>query len=148
MKTRDDYSGAIQCSEDSIAYHSAGGGWSVRISDIRLIGEYTTANGPYVDDYFFVFLAAPEGGWHQASYYAKGMEETLRSIEQNFGTPMQLFLCKSTDFKTRIIWPPRLKGRELMEVIPPKKQSLWHKFTNLGVKDIRLSKAALEAFEE
>jgi hypothetical protein len=32
-------------------------------------------------------------------------------------------------------------------VIPSKKQSFWHKLTNFGVKDITLSKAALEAFE-
>lgn len=147
MKTHEDYSGVIQYSEDLITYRSAVRDWTVRISDIRLIVEYTTANGPYVDDYFFVFLTAPEGGWHEASYYAKGMEKTLQLLGQKLGAVMEVRLCKSTDFKTRILWPPGLKDKELMDVIPSKKQSFWHKLTNFGVKDITLSKAALEAFE-
>jgi hypothetical protein len=148
MSRRDEYSGEIQCSGDSITYRSAGGDWSIRISDIKLIGEYTTANGPYIDDYFLVFLTAPEGGWYEASFYAKGRDGALELLGKKLGALIEAALYSSTDYKTRIIWPPKLKGQEMMEVIPPKKQSFWRKLFDLGDRDIILSKAAREAFTE
>jgi len=46
------------------------------------------------------------------------------------------------------MWPPHLEGQELMEVLPPKKQSLLQKLLHWGERDIRLSAAALSAFEK
>ena len=51
-----DYSGELRCSAGLITYHSAGADWSVPVADVRLIGEYTNSDGPYLDDYFMVFL--------------------------------------------------------------------------------------------
>ncbi|MFA5193828.1 MAG: hypothetical protein WC740_24220 [Verrucomicrobiia bacterium] len=80
-----EYSGELRCSEDVITYRSSAGDWSVPIAEIRIIGEYTNTDGPYIDDYFFVFLTAPEGGWHQASFYAKGSDETLAALSRSLG---------------------------------------------------------------
>jgi hypothetical protein len=143
-----DYSGELRCSGDVIAYHSAAGDWSVPVAEVRLIGEYTNFDGPHLDDYFFVFLTAPEGGWHEASFYAKGRDEALAGLSRSIGAPLQCGLCNSTQYKTRIMWPPQLKDQELMEVLPPKKQSLWQKLMHWGERDIRLSAAALSAFEK
>jgi hypothetical protein len=46
------------------------------------------------------------------------------------------------------MWPPHLKDQELMEVLAPKKQSLLQKLVHWGERDIRLSPAALSAFEK
>jgi hypothetical protein len=145
MKKHDDHSGKLECSGDLLAYHSASGDWSVSISAIRLIGEYTNSDGPYLDDYFFVFLTAPEGGWHEASFYAAGRDDALRAVEKKLGAPIEAGLCDSTDYRTRILWPPNLKGQALMEVVPRAKDSFWQKLS--GSKDITLSRAAREAFE-
>ena len=143
-----DYSRELVCGEDVITYHSAAGDWSVPIAEVRLIGEYTNSDGPYLDDYFFVFLTAPQGGWHQASFYAKGRDEALAALSRRFDAPLQCGLCNSTRYKTRILWPPELKDQELMEVFPAKQQSLWGKLMHWGERDIRLSAAALSVFEK
>jgi hypothetical protein len=143
-----DYSGEIQCDGEVIAYHSALGNWSVRITDVRLIGEYTNSDGPYIDDYFLVFLTAPESGWHEASFYATGRDEALAALSKSLGAPLLCELCDSTQYKTRIMWPPQLKDQELMEVLPLKKQNLWQKLTNSGARDIRLSAIAQQAFQK
>ncbi len=140
------HSGELRCGAGVITYHSPAGDWSVPIADVRLIAEYTNSDGPYVDDYFFVFLTAPEGGWHQASFYAKGRDEALAALSRTIGAPLECRLCDSTEYKTRIMWPPNLKDQELMEVLPPKKRSLWQKLLHSGERDIRLSAAALKAF--
>jgi len=111
-----------------------------------LIGEYTNSDGPYLDDYFLVFLTAPEGGWHQASFYAKGRDETLAALSKDLGVPLECGLCHSTQYKTRIMWPPHLKDQELMEVLPLKKKSLLKQIMHWGERDIRLSSSALKAF--
>ncbi len=143
-----DYSGELRCGGGVITYHSAVRNWSCPIADVRLIGEYTNADRPYLDDYFLVFLTAPEGGWHEASFYAKGRDETLAELSRSLGGPLQCGLCNSTHYKTRIMWPPQVKDQELMEVLPPKAQSLWQKLTDSGARDIRLSAAARQAFEK
>lgn len=143
-----DYSGELRCDGEVIAYHSALGDWSVRITDVRLIGEYTNSDGPYVDDYFLVFLTAAENGWHEASFYAKGRDQTLAALSRSIGSLLECGLCHSTQYKTRIMWPTHLKDQELMEVLPPTKQSLWHRLTDSGARDVRLSAVARQAFEK
>ena len=143
-----DHSGELRCSAGVITYHSAGGDWSVPVADVRLIGEYTNSDGPYLDDYFLVFLTAPEGGWHQASFYAKGRDEALAELSRSVGAPLECGLCDSTHYKTRIMWPPHLRNEELMEVLPLRKQNPCQKFLHWGERDIRLSAAALKAFEK
>ncbi|MFN0069226.1 MAG: hypothetical protein ACKVYV_16520 [Limisphaerales bacterium] len=142
-----DYSGELSCDGDVITYHSSLVDWSVPIKDVRLIAEYTSSDGPYIDDYFFVFLTAPENGWHEASFYAKGSDETLAILSRSVGAPLKCKLCASTEYRTRIMWPPHLNDQELMEVLPPKNQSLWRRLTDSGARDIRLSAAARQAFE-
>lgn len=119
-----DYSGETGYSEDVITYHSAADNWSVPIAEIRLICEYTNSDGPYLDDYFFVFMTDREGGWHQASFYARGRNEALATLSRRIGTPLECELCNSTQYKTRILWPPELIDLELIEVLPAKKQGL------------------------
>ena len=144
--TNEEYSGELECSGESITYKSGVGCWSVPISDIRVIAEYTNSEGPWIDDYFFVFLTALEGGWHEASFYAKGREATLRALEKKIGAPIECGLCDSTEYRTRIIWPSDLKDQALMDIIPPKKQNLWQRITDSGSRDIVLSAAARQAF--
>ena len=59
--------------------------------------------GPTFDDYFLVFLTALEGGWHEASFYAKGRDRGARGTERSISAPLQCGLCNSTQYKTRII---------------------------------------------
>ena len=143
-----DYSGEIRCDGEVIVYHSALGDWTVRITDVRLIGEYTNSDGPHLDDYFLVFLTAPENGWHEASFYANGRDEALAVLSKHLGAPLQCGLCNSTQYKTRIMWPPDFKDQELMEVLPRKKQNLWQKLKDSGARTLGLSTSARQAFQK
>jgi len=142
----EDYSGELSFVEDFISYKSSLGNWSVSVTDICLIAEYTTAEGPHLDDYFFVFLTVPENGWHQASFYAKGRDETLRLLEEKLHVQLTPSLFASAQFKSRIMWPLRLANLELFEVIPkPSKVGrFWQKIS--GTRDIKLSHAAKSVF--
>jgi hypothetical protein len=148
MSIEKDFSGELRCVDGLLSYKAEGVSWNLKISDIRLVGEYTTANGPHIDDCFFVFLGAFEGGWHEASFYARGRDEVLPALGASLGAPIETGLCNSTHYKTRIIWPPRWRGQELMEVLPPKKKGLLARLFDSGDRDIVPSKAMREVFEK
>ncbi len=144
--TNEEYSGELEYTDELLTYRAGIGGWQIPVSAIRLIAEYTNSDGPWIDDYFFVFLTAPEDGWHEASFYAKGRDAALRALEQKIGAPLECGLCGSTEYRTRIMWPTELKDQALMDVILPKKQNLWQRLTDSGARDIVLSAAARKAF--
>ncbi|MEO6993771.1 MAG: hypothetical protein ABI273_09095 [Lacunisphaera sp.] len=146
MSVEKDYSGELRCSDGLLSYKSEGISWNLKIPDIRLVGEYTTANGPYIDDYFLVFLTAFEGGWHEASFYARGRDQVLPVLGAALGAPIEPGLCRSTDYKTRIIWPLKWKDQELMEVLPRKTKGLVSRLFDSGERDIIPSKAMREVF--
>jgi hypothetical protein len=87
--------------------------WRVSLLSVAIIGEYTTANGPYVDDYFFVFVTKPQGHHFHASYYAKGCEALLAALEDHLGAKIGCGLVKSTKLTSRCMWPPQLAGQAL-----------------------------------
>ena len=100
----------------------SGGGWELELDEIRLIGEYTTQDGPLADDWFIVFVAgrgesAPAAGCecYEAPFYAYGFETFLRMLRDRIpklGHPM---LAASADFASRVLYPMELEGRPLFD---------------------------------
>ncbi len=144
--TPEEASGEIECLDDTLVYRSGLGNWSLPISSIRLVAEYTNSDGPFLDDYFFVFLTAPEDGWHQASFYAKGRDAALTTLGRKLGSTLQTGLCNSTEYRTRIMWPEKVRDQPLMDVIEPRNRTWWQKLTDSGSRDIVLSRVAREVF--
>ena len=146
--SKENASGEIALVDRVITYRVAGDGWTVNLADVRLIGEYTTANGPCVDDYFFVFLTAPEDGWHQASFYAQGRDKFLSDLSVALGSPIQIGLCNSADWETRILWPLTVAGEPLAETVP--KPTRWGRVWDRinGTQDLVLSNAAKSVFQD
>src|SRR3954452_276863 len=99
-------------------------GWTLPIEAIVLIAEYTTNEGPYVDDYFLTFITVEDGQlfYSSCSFYAEGRDAALLEISDRLGSPVELGLAGSTEWTSRVIWPPSLKGMAYFtfETIPPK----------------------------
>ena len=99
---------------DSLVYREQGTElWRTSLSAVAVIGEYTTANGPYIDDYFLVFVTTPEMHHFHGSFYAEGRDVLLASLTKRLGTPVECGLCNSTELTSRCLWPPPLAGRPL-----------------------------------
>lgn len=121
MPTSED-SGQIEFEGDVIRYTSGTySDWTIRVNDIRIIGEATNQNGPFADDYFLCFATGPEM-WHEASFYAAGRDSFLSALGARLGTTFQLNLSLSTDFASRILWPVELADKPLFkcQYVPPK----------------------------
>ena len=106
-------SGHILLDSDVIRYRSiAYGNWDLPVADVRMIGESTNQSGPFADDYFLC-IATGSGMWREASFYAEGRDEFLYRLSERLGYPLAVGLCDSTDFASRVLWPPALAGQAM-----------------------------------
>jgi hypothetical protein len=100
---------------DRIECSDAGGKrlWSCPMRTIVLIAEYTTDEGPWLDDYFLLFWTCEDGHLFRSrvSFYADGRDEVIAAVTQHFNLELKLELVDSTDWKSRVIWPPELTHR-------------------------------------
>src|SRR6266571_3252079 len=103
---------------DTVTYWCPSGGWRLPVDRILAIGEATTPNGPWVDDYWLCFVTGYDGTWHEASFYTAGRDEVLACLSQRLGIPLELRLCNSTAYRSRVMWPARLFDVPLFEYGP------------------------------
>jgi len=98
-------SGKIEIIEDALVYRSADyGSWSISLSTINRIDEFTTEDGPFSDDYFFRFQTSSKEE-RDASFYAEGWSKLWPSLALRFSGLSAPSLCNSTDFKFHALWP-------------------------------------------
>jgi hypothetical protein len=112
------YSGTLELIDDKVCFRVDGSvNWELPISAVRIIGEATNGNGPYLDDYFFCF-ATDASSWHQASFYAEGRDEFLKQLSKALGYELVPKLVGSTDFDSNVMWPPLLAGIKMFSYKP------------------------------
>jgi hypothetical protein len=98
-------------------------GWTIRISEIVLMAEYTTDHGPSAHDYFLVFvtLEKAELFYSSVTMSASGTDAVLGELEKRLSCSLDLNLASSTGWASRVVWPPQLAGSAYLEVeeVPP-----------------------------
>jgi hypothetical protein len=127
-----------------------GESWELAASEIAVVGEYTTAEGPFVDDYFFAFVRA-DGMVFEASFYAAGGNATLDALGTALGGRLTAGLRNSATWCSRVIWPPTLEGAPLFELREREVRSLWHRVRRafgLGAVDAVLTDQVAQYLEE
>ena len=85
--------------------------WKVPIAELTLIGEYTTQAGPWAEDYFFVF-----GFGRPSKFYEVPLSmgsPILPILSTKLGSELVPGLLQSTDWRSRVLWPPAVAGRPL-----------------------------------
>lgn len=109
------------------------------LSNIVLMAEYTTNEGPWMDDYFLVFVAADGNTLNiaTASFYSDGRDEILRNLTQRWVTAIELPLFNSTQWASRVVWPPELVGREYFESKEVEPKTLSDKLRRLAFGPVR-----------
>jgi len=121
--------------------------WRLPISKLRVIGEYTTAEGPHIDDYYLVFVTNEPDHWHVASYYAQADDLFRQNLGVLLGGEIHFGLNRSTEWKHRILWPKALEGYELFQEIPEAKaKNFWEQirqFVHLRTH-LKLSQSAID----
>ena len=94
--------------------------WSLPVEQVKVIGEFTNDNGPFVDDWFLIFVTGLDPLWQQASCYADGNRRFLKDLSATLGSELQPALYASANFASRIIWPAELSGKPLFGFVDEK----------------------------
>ena|ERR1700722_2043331 len=118
-------SGCLRFENSDIVYSSEEKElWRLPLAKLRAIGEYTTSEGPYLDDYFIVFVS-DKADFCTASFYADGRIPFLLTLSEKIGDKINLGLSNSANWKTRGVWPKAIEGQEFLHRIPePKAKNL------------------------
>jgi hypothetical protein len=92
--------------------------WTLPLENLVLIAEYTTNEGPYVDDYFLVFVTMEEGAifFSRSSFYSEGRAPTLKELANWLGTPLEPSLTGADvgarEWNSRVVWPPQMAAKQ------------------------------------
>lgn len=115
----------LEVQDDLLAFRPEG--WQLRISNLVLIAEYTTDEGPYIDDYFLVFWTRENGELLKAecSFYAEGRDLALAEAGRVLGVQLDLGLASSTEWNSRVIWPEELRGKPYYEFTNVPRVGFW-----------------------
>lgn len=110
-------SGAISLSGDTIRYESRRVSWKLQLNTIVVIGESTTDQGPFIDDWWLCF-ATGQDRWYEAPFDAKGWSTFLDDLSSRLGHALIPALFASTNYASRIMWPPQLEGKPMFVYLP------------------------------
>jgi hypothetical protein len=108
------------CEEDSILEYRGPGreiAWRIPIAGLVLMAEYSTDGGPWADDHFLEFVCRESTyfTFATASSYAVGTDEVIAALAQRWKTILKPSLFSSTQWASRVMWPPTLAGVEYFE---------------------------------
>jgi hypothetical protein len=131
-----DQRGSLKLEGDNLMSRNKGGdiNWRTPLAALVLAAEYTTNEGPWIDDYFLDFWSN-EGGKllrHSTTFYVDGLDETMQALSQRLGAQFQLELCNSTQWTSRVIWPPELTDQPYFAFREVSAESWWARFTRLS----------------
>lgn len=87
----------------------------IEVKDIQLVGEYTTDEGPVINDWFLVFILS-EDNVMQIPLYVNGREAMLQYLSQFLGAEVAPRLVGSAGCATTLLWPPEVAGKPMWDL--------------------------------
>ncbi len=89
--------------------------FEIPVEQISAIGEFTTSAGPYFDDWYVTFIT--QNDWYEIPMDVSGIDELFLGLGNKLGVDLSYQLTNSTTWKTRIMYPEKLKERELYKIV-------------------------------
>ena len=104
--------------------------WSLPVSQLAVVGEYTNQSDPWGDDWFLVFVCQESSEFFLAPAWAEGVHVIREHLGEMLGAAIPASLANSADFKSIVLWPPSLAGSALMTFEEPASPGLLARVRN------------------
>ena len=101
-----------------------------------VLGEYTTDEGPYLDDHFIVIAIAPSRIF-EYSVGSSQCEEVLFYLKENLDVKVQFALSNSTECSSTVLYPDELRGNEFFTCYDSARRGLVGRLSDLLRKRTR-----------
>jgi hypothetical protein len=107
---------------------------TIPLNKVKVIGEYTTSDGPYADDWFYLFILSPTD-LRQVSAYAANISAVLESMSSRYKCEIVGHLAHSTAFDSNVLCPSQLRGTKVYETTAEHKPTtIWQRvLTTFGL---------------
>jgi hypothetical protein len=102
----------------------------IPISKIKIIGEYTTENGPTLDDYFLVFYYS-NNSYAEISMYAENINVMIENLSKSLNIELKSLLVNSTVWNSKILYPIESKGKMLWKRTKAQPQTFIEKIKSI-----------------
>jgi hypothetical protein len=89
---------------------------AVDSSDVVLVGEYTTSDGPDTDDYFLLVITK-DRRLYEVPSPGDGPDCAIGLLRRALGVDLTFELYNRTDFSSRVMFPLELKGRPIFRCV-------------------------------
>lgn len=123
----------IKFVDDVIIYEPAiGSGWSLSLTEVKVIGELTTREGAVVGDWFFVFVI-DENNWRFSTAYLNQdvFNSFWKQISLRLNCEILPSLFYSSDLNSQVLYPKSLEGNELFLFKEVATKNHWQAFKKL-----------------
>ncbi len=101
---------AIQ--NDVLIFSNGEDSWKLELSQLAVVGEYTTPEGPGADDRFLV-LVEESGTCREVAFDLENLPTILAELSRYLDFKIEGRLANRTDFASVVLWPPQLADTEL-----------------------------------
>jgi hypothetical protein len=122
--------------------------WSIPVSNLVFIGEYTTSAGPYGEDWFIVFAEKVDDVWQSASSMIDH-ESFWKELSNALNCEIAPALSWSTSWASNVFYPTELNGTELYRIVKTDTQpkTFWQRvFGKTDDERIELTDAVKKLF--
>ncbi len=127
MSEQHEDAGGIKLDAEVIKYGSAAlGSWEMPLPELKVLGEWTSSHAPSAGNWFLAFVAGADRVL-EASAFAGGYVDFMVEAGTLLGAKLIATLHGSANFKSRVLWPGELAGKELFEFHREPPQGLWGK---------------------
>ena len=107
--------GRIELKDGFVLYNSEpAGSWRIQLSDVKVVGEYSTGCGRLGRDWFLVFVTGLDSEPYLASMHAKNMREIRTNIARSLDNESWEFKPSQKRF-SRVIWPTSVLDQPLFD---------------------------------
>lgn len=127
MPEQHEDAGGIKLDAEVVKYGSVAlGSWEMPLTELKVLGEWTSSHAPSAGDWFLAFVAGPDRVL-EASAYAGGYVEFMVEAGTLLGAKLIATLHGAANFKSRVLWPDELAGKDLFEFYREPPRGSWQR---------------------
>jgi len=137
LKEREKWSGKLEMKNQELVFEYGDEQQiNIEISDIKVIGEFTTDADPIATDWYLIIVRKNNEVIYLPAY-AVGLQETLKQLSQRLNYEIVPKLFASVKFDSNVIYPKSIDGKNLFHLKGLNPTGMWEKLkVNWGFSPI------------
>ena len=137
LKEREKWAGKLEIENQKLVFkYGENQQIKIKISDIKVIGEFTTDADPIATDWYLIIVRRDNEIIYLPAY-AVGLQETLQHLSEIYNHEIVPKLFASIKFDSNVIYPKSIDGKKLFDLKGLNPKGIWERIkVNMGLSPI------------